>query len=204
MKLHHSPTSPFVRKVMLAVHELGLADRIELLAADVWGSDSIRADNPLGKVPALQLDDGSALFDSPVICEALDLQFGGGRLFGTGPARLVALKQQALGDGICDAAVARRIESAVRPESFRWPGWIERQQKAVAAALDLLERDAATLPPADARSPATIGMLSILAALSYLDLRFPQDAWRDGHAALAAWYDRARQRPSFAATEYKP
>lgn len=199
MKLHHSPTSPFVRKVMLAVHELGIADRVELLAADVWGSEAIRADNPLGKVPALQLDDGSALFDSPVICEALDLQFGGGRLFGSGPARLGALKQQALGDGICDAAVARRIESAVRPENFRWPGWIDRQQKAVTAALALLEREAAALP-----ETATIGMLSILAALSYLDLRFPQDGWRDGHPQLAAWYERARRRPSFAATEYRP
>ena len=199
MKLHHSPTSPYVRKVMLAVHELGIADRIELLAADVWGSEAIRADNPLGKVPALVLDDGSALFDSPVICEALDLQFGDGRLFGTGPRRLVALKQQAIGDGICDAAVAGRIESAVRPENFRWPGWIERQRKAVSAALDLLEREAAKLP-----TDATIGMLSILAALSYLDLRFPQDHWREGHAQLAAWYERARRRPSFTATDYKP
>jgi glutathione S-transferase len=199
MKLHHSPTSPFVRKVMMAVHELGLADRVELLAADVWGSDRIRADNPLGKVPALLLDDGSAVFDSPLICEVLDLQFGGGRLYGTGAQRLIALKQQAAGDGICDAAVARRIETAVRPENFRWPGWVERQQKAVAAALDLLEREAATLP-----KDASIGMLSILAALSYLDLRFPQDGWRDSHAKLAAWYDQARQRPSFIATEYKP
>jgi glutathione S-transferase len=198
MKLRYSATSPFVRKVLMVAHEAGLADRIELQPTDVWGSDAIRGDNPLGKVPALVTDDGTNFFDSPVICEYLDSLHNGPKLFPSGAARWVALKQQALGDGICDAAVARRIETAVRPEPYRWTGWVDRQRQAVAAALDVLEADAALLP-----ATASIGGLAVAAGLSYLDLRFADDPWRTVHPKLAAWFAEARKRDSFERTEFK-
>src|ERR1700728_4371064 len=119
MKLRHAPASPFVRKVMVAAHELGLVQRIELVpttVTPVQANDVLAAENPLMKVPSLVTDDGQALFDSPVICEYLDSLTGGGKLFpAAGAARWTALRQQALGDGILDALILCRYE-LVRPE----------------------------------------------------------------------------------------
>lgn len=197
MKLRHSPTSPFVRKVMMTALEAGVADRIKAIATDVWSPDTtIGADNPLGKVPALVLDDGTVLYDSPVICEYLDsLNTDGAPLFPPpGPARWAALKQQALSDGICDAAVLWLRETK-RPEGERSPSWIERQKLAITRGCDALEASADGLS-----GPVTIGTLSAAMALGYLDLRFPELNWRAGRPKLAAWFLEASARPSFEAT----
>src|SRR5689334_5968404 len=142
MKLRFSPTSPYVRKVMMVIHELGLTDRVQLETTDAWSpTTTLPTTNPLGKVPALVLDDGSALFDSPVIAEYLDSLPGGGTapLFpASGPARWTALRQQALADGICDAAILRRLEGN-RPEQIRSTDWMESQRAAVARTVDVLE-----------------------------------------------------------------
>lgn len=198
MKLRYSQTSPYVRKVMMVAHETGLAGRIELVPTDVWAPDSpIVRDNPLSKIPTLVTDDGLVLFDSPVIAEYLDSLQDGRRLFpAAGPARWVALRQQALGDGICDACVLRRLEG-LRPESLRSADWDRRQAMAVARALDKLEEEVATLPPPDA---PTIGSLAILAALAYLDFRFSAESWRRGRSALAHWFEQASARESFRLT----
>src|SRR3954470_24384747 len=120
MKLRHNPASPYVRKVMVVAHELGLADKIELLSTAVSPVESnaaLAAENPLVKIPALTTDDGQVLFDSPVICEYLDSLAGGGKVFpASGKARWTALCQQALGDGILDALILCRYEIAARPE----------------------------------------------------------------------------------------
>lgn len=197
MILHHSHTSPFVRKVMMVVLEAGLADRVETVTTDAWASGTaLLRSNPLSKVPALVLEDGTTLFDSPVICEYLDSLNPGQPLFPTaGPARWTALRRQAMADGICDAAVLRLLEGR-REAGQRSTAWIERQKAAVARALDALEGEA----PGLATDRPDIGTLAILAALGYLDLRYAADAWRQGRPQLAAWFDAASDRDSYRRT----
>jgi len=196
MKLRYSATSPYVRKVMIVAIECGLDGSIELQTTDAWSPETdLPKSNPLGKVPALILDDGTTLFDSPVICEYLDTLHDGTRLFpAPGPARWAALRQQALADGICDAAILRRLEGN-RPDGEKSASWMERQRKAVARACDALEAEAGTLP-----LTPTIGTLAVLAALGYLDFRFGHEDWREGRPALKAWFDKASVRDSYRRT----
>jgi glutathione S-transferase len=197
MKLRYSATSPYVRKVMMVIHERGLSDRVELEKTDAWSPETdLPSNNPLGKVPALVLGDGPALFDSPVIVEYLDTLAGpDASLFPTtGPNRWTALRFQALADGICDAAILRRLEGN-RPEQLRSTDWMERQRAAVVRSVDALEADAAKLG-----ERFTIGSVAVLAALGYLDFRFGHEDWRPGHPALSAWFDAESRRDSFVGT----
>ena len=196
MKLRYAAASPFVRKVMVVAHELGLTGRIELGSTSVSPVETnagLAADNPLMKVPALTADDGQVLFDSPVICEYLDSLAGGSRFFpAPGPARWTALRQQALGDGILDALVLCRYE-ATRPEDKRWSGWTEAQTRKAHQGLAAIERE-------DLSGPRTIGLVTFGCVLGYLDFRFPNDGWRARHPKLAAWYQGIEQLPSMQAT----
>jgi len=197
LKLRYSATSPYVRKVMMTLHEAGLTDRVEIVLTDAWSpTTDLGRDNPLGKVPALVLEDGTTLVDSRVICEYLDSLHPGTPLFPpAGPARWAVLRQLALGDGLCDVAVSRLLEGR-RPEGERSPGWIARQKAHSERTFDRLEQEAASLDD----HGLTIGTLALLAALAYVDLRFADDRWREGRPALAAWFERNSQRPSFQAT----
>jgi glutathione S-transferase len=190
MKLRHAAASPFVRKVMVVAHELGLNDRIELVStavSPIQANASLATDNPLMKVPALTTDDGQALFDSPVICEYLDMLAGGGRFFpAAGPARWRALRQQALGDGVLDALVLRRYET-VRPEEKRWSGWTDGQLQKAHQGLAVAEAE-------DLAGPRTIGQVTFGCMLGYLDFRFPEDGWRSRHPKLAV-VSRGRAAP---------
>jgi glutathione S-transferase len=145
-------------------------------------------------VPTLVLDDGTPLFDSPVICEYLNSLAGGTLFPPDGPDRWTALRLQALADGLCDAAIARRLET-LRPESLRSATWIARQQAAMVRALDALEGRIEELSGA-----VTIGTLAVATVLGYLDLRFAEDQWRVGRPRLAAWFVEAGRRPSFEVT----
>ncbi len=195
MQLRFSPTSPYVRKVLVVAHELGLADRIERVDTNPWVPDpALFRDNPLGKVPALTTDDGDVLFDSPVICEYLDT-LGGPRLFPEqGRPRWQALRLQALGDGVLDAAVLRRLETQ-RPSEERSKDWEVLQQDAVGRSLDALEHEAAHWDDA-----LNIGHVAVGCALGYLDFRFNAEDWREEHPTLAAWFQIFAARPSMAAT----
>ncbi len=197
MKLRYSATSPYVRKVLVAAIELGLADRIERIptvAADP--ASGLANDNPLGKVPALILEGGEALYDSPVICEYLDSLHDGAKIFPPpGPERWRAVRQQALGDGILDAAILRMLETVRRPEELRWPSWIDHQAGKVSRALDQFEREAESLD-----GPLTIGQITAGCACGYLDFRFADDGWRATHPKLAAWYEAFAQHPSMQET----
>ncbi len=197
MRLRYSPTSPYVRKVSVSAIELGLAERIARLPTDPHDPNSgLERDNPLGKVPALTLQDGEVLYDSPVICEYLDSLHDGAKLFPpAGPERWQALRRQALGDGILDAAVLRMSETVRRPAELRWPAWLERQGGKIARALDALESEVAGLD-----GGLTIGQITIGCALGYLDFRFPDDDWRAARPNLAAWYDAFARRPSMQET----
>ena len=199
MKLRYSPTSPYVRKVVVTAIETGLDDRIERIATDVWDpATDIAADNPLGKVPALTTDDGTVLCDSPTICDYLDSLHGGPKLIpAAGPARWRVLNLHALASGIMDATVARVVEHRARPEDKRFDGWLERQKFKIGRALDALDRQAAE---GALDGPVTLGTIALGCALGYLDFRAPEDAWRDGRPALAAWYEAFARRPSMQAT----
>jgi glutathione S-transferase len=197
MKLRFSPTSPYVRKVRIVALETGLDDRIERIATNAWAPETdLPLDNPLGKVPALITDGGEHLYDSPVICEYLDSLHDGAKLFpAAGGARWTTLRRQALADGIMDAAVIWRLEMTSRPAELRWTEWSERQSRAITRGLDVLEEEANTLS-----RQITIGEITIVCALGYLDFRWPSVVWRQNRPALAAWYALHEARASVAAT----
>jgi glutathione S-transferase len=197
MKLLYSPASPYARKVLVVAHETGLIDRIAVTAAGAsptGPAPEVAAHNPLGKIPALVLEDGTALYDSRVICEYLDGLSAGPRLFPEGAARWDALTRQALADGLLDAALLTRYERVLRPEERRWDAWETGQIGKIRSALDRFETLVAGGPALD------IGTVAMACALGYLDLRFPDLAWREGRPALAAWFADFERRPSMAAT----
>ncbi len=196
MKLRYSPTSPYVRKVMVCAIELDLDDRIERVPTNPWSPETdLPADNPLGKVPALVTDDDTTLFDSPVICEYLASLSDRIELFPpTGRERWVALRLHALSDGLMDAAVARLLESR-RPDGERSEGWIARQRVVVERALDALEHQAPSW-----RDLLTIGHVAAGCALGYLDFRFSGDGWRERRHRLAEWYRIFSERSSMRMT----
>ncbi len=208
MKLRYSPTSPFVRKVTVTAIETGLAARIErvrTMVAPTKRNDDVARENPLVKIPALTTDDGLVIYDSAVICEYLDTLHPGAKLFpAAGTARWIALRQQALGDGILDAGILGRYE-AQRPKEFQWQDWLDAQLRKVRGALSSLEMEceAGTLAPVAAGEAPSIGQVTIGCALAYLDFRYPGEAWRERHRRLAAWYNDFAQRPSMRETEPK-
>lgn len=196
MKLSYSPASPYVRKVMACAIARGIEGRIEKVPTNPHTSPAeLLAVNPLSKVPALVGEDGVAYFDSPVICEYLDTVGEAAPLLPpAGPARLAALRQQAIADGIMDAAVGRRGESN-RPKEEARDAVMARQAAAVARSLDLLEAEVDHLS-----GPLTLGTLSVACALGYLDFRFAADDWRKGHPKLATWYESVAKHRALAET----
>lgn len=201
MKLLHAPTSPFVRKVMVVALETGLADRIEIVfnaASPLQRDPALTGLNPLGKIPALVLDDGTVLYDSAVICEYLADLAGDTAIFPTGPARWPALTLQALGDGLLDAAVGNRYETVMRPEGLRWPDWSQAQMAKISGALDAIEQSVHT--GLVGHTVHHIGLISLGCALGYLDFRYANLQWREGRPAAAAWFAGFDARPAMAAT----
>ena len=197
MILRSSPASPFARKVRIAAAVLGLDRDIKLESADtVDPSDSVRRQNPLGKIPVLIVEDGTTFYDSPVILEYLDHRAGGGRIIPTAPAaRFAALCQEALCDGILDAAILRVYEGRWRPPEHHVAKWVDHQAGKMTRALAAME---AQPPGLDA--PPHVGQITAACALGYLDLRF-DGTWRRDYPRLVAWLDAfAAAVPAFAAT----
>jgi glutathione S-transferase len=194
MKLFYAAASPYARKVLLVLDELGFMQGVELVPAAVLPTShhaAVTAANPLGKVPTLVLDDGTALYDSRVIAEYLDV-LGGGRLIpAAGPARWSVLRQQATADGLLDATLLMRYEQVLRPADKQWPDWVAGQTAKVRRALDSLEAEIG-----DPDRPIDLGRIAVGCALEYLDFRFPDEPWRDGRSGLAAFDARFRARPS--------
>lgn len=194
LKLWYSPASPFVRKVLVFAHEAGLADAIEFIPGNVWEPDTeIIKDNPLGKVPALATPDG-VFAGSYLCCEYLDTLHAGVRLIPPDPgARWPVLQLHAYADGMIEAAVATVIERIRRPKEFVYQGYIERQSAKIRRTLDRI----APRPPSQAPDLAAI---TLGCALGYLDFRMPELHWREGHGALAEWYETFAARKSMLAT----
>jgi glutathione S-transferase len=196
MKLVSFPTSPFARKVRIAAIEVGLADHLEIVDANPLADDGVVAGyNPLGKIPALVLDD-CTLVDSPLICAYLDSLHDGPKLHPEGDWRTLQL--QALGDGMMDATVLRRLET-LRPESLRSAHWIARYEAAVQRTLSDLAIHASAL-----RDTVTIGSISVGCALWYLDRRYAELKWRDREPDLAEWFEVWSARPAATATTPPP
>lgn len=192
MKLHFSPASPFVRKVMACAIARGLEGRIELVRTNPHLSPpELLADNPLSRIPAMVTESGETLYDSPVICEYLDTLGDAAPLVPPfGAARIAALKLQALGDGLMDAAVARRMQAALPQDDGRI-AFLARQDGVMARALAALE--GMVLP-----GTLDIGSITIVCALGYLDFRYAAQPWQPGHPRLAAWYNAMLAQPAFA------
>jgi glutathione S-transferase len=200
MKLRYTAASPFSRKVLVVAHECGLVDRLEKVPADLEHPEGDLAnDNPLGKVPTLVLDDGSALIESPLICEWLEVQGDGVLIPREGKARVAALQLQAYGDGVGEAAICVQRERN-RPEAQRSPAVEARWQGKFDRTLDMLERDY------DKRlaGPADIGHVALACALGWVDYRMTGMSWRGGRPKLAKWYDTISRRPSMVATAPPP
>ncbi|MCW5751859.1 MAG: glutathione S-transferase N-terminal domain-containing protein [Alphaproteobacteria bacterium] len=195
MKLHYAPFSPYARKVRAVAIEAGLGDRIELIATmPREAGEAYGRVNPLQRIPALVLEDGEVLYDSPVICEYLDWLNTGRKLFpAPGPARWQALRLQALGDGIMDSSVPRRQES-LRPAAQQSPEQLQSYVRQVRQALDALEGMTGGM------GEVNIGTIAVACALGYLDARFPDDGWRKGRPKLAAWEQGMAARPSMQQT----
>jgi glutathione S-transferase len=200
MQLHSNPASPFGRKVKVVAHETGQFGSLvihNVQTSAVAPDPGLVADNPLGKIPCLVLDDGTAFYDSRVICGYLDTLHAGPPLFPlAGTERWNALRLQALADGIMDAALLARYESFLRPEENRWPAWIDGQLDKVHRGLDRLE----ATEVASFVNQLSIGTIATACALGYLDFRFPGLGWRSDRPLLAAWYEDFAERPSMQAT----
>jgi glutathione S-transferase len=194
--LKSSPPSPFGRKVKIGAALCGFSDRMEVVATDTNDpDDAIRRHNPLGKIPALILEDGTVLYDSRVILEFLDFEAGGGVILPGGAARFPALTLQALADGIMEAALLQVYEKRWRAAEIQHPQWLDHQAGKVERGLAVLE----AAPPALSGAPQ-VGEIALACALGYLDLRF-DGTWRKDHPRLVGWLDAfAAAVPSFEAT----
>ena len=195
MILQWSPRSPYVRKVMIAAAEMGLQDRIRPIRTVTGGTTPHRELmklNPVGKIPTLELSDGTAIYDSPVIIEYLDRLHDGPKLYPTAwPQRLTALRRHALGQGMLDSALPLLGEGFRPPERQSEPHKALWRAKLI-ACVEALEHETEAL----ATSGFTVGHLAIGVALGYLDFRFASLSWRDGHPKLAAWHETFNARPS--------
>lgn len=202
MKLHWSPRSPFVRKVMITLHETGLLERVEtersVVAYAAPPNEDVLLDNPLGKIPTLVRDDGTALFDSRVICEYLDtLHEGKPLLPREGEPRWQHLRWQALGDGLTEILLAWRTE-LMRPQG-PFDVLTAAFERKVRAAMAQLETEADALES----TPFGLGHISIVCALGQLDFRFAASGWTEAFPKLAAWHHTVATRPSVVSTQVK-
>jgi glutathione S-transferase len=200
MTLFYSATSPYVRKVMVLLHETGQLAEVELEDVQLSPTNAnaqVNAANPAGKIPALRLADGSVLCDSRVILAYLDQRHSGQHLLAPqGSARWNCLTRCSLADALLDAAILIRYESFLRPEEKRWDAWIAGQQEKIERALAHFESIAGSLSES-----FDLAAISLACALGYLDLRQPNLAWRQRYPQLTDWYANVSQRPSLLATQ---
>ena len=197
MRLYHSPTSPFVRKVMVTLHLTGQLDEAELVSGagtPTAPNEATVEANPLGKVPCLITGDGMTLFDSRVICRYLDWR-GRGGLYPQDAALFPVLTAEALSDGILEASILAVYEWRLRPEEIRFQPWVDGQMAKVNRGVEALERTHQVHS-----GPTNAATVAAGCALGYLDFRFPDLGWRERCPTLAAWYADFAATPPMQAT----
>jgi glutathione S-transferase len=198
MILRSSPPSPFGRKIKIALSVLNMSDKVTVQITDAMSeTDTIRQQNPLGKIPCLILEEGQAVFDSRVILEYIDLAAGGGKIIPLeAKQRIEALTLQALADGIMDAGIVQRYETVFRTPEMYNEKWLAYQREKVSRSLAFLEK----APPTWQGVPH-VGIITLACALGYQDFRFKGE-WRLTHPKLVAWLDDFAARvPSFETTK---
>ncbi len=198
MRLFYAPTSPYVRKVMVALIETGQRDDVELVPVAISPTkpgDQVPDANPLGKIPCLIRDNGKPIYDSRVICRYLDTLHNGEKLY---PEATLwdTLTLESLSDGINDAAVSMAYERLLRPEEIQFQDWIEAQWVKINRALDSLENSWM----AHLKGVPDMACHAVCASLGYLDLRHSDRGWRDTHPELAIWEAAYVQRPAMQST----
>ena len=201
MKLIGSLTSPYVRKVRVVMAEKKLDYQLEI--EDVWASDAVLASNPLGKVPCLVMEGGEAVFDSRVIVEYVDTLSPVGKIIpDRGRERAEVRTWEALADGVCDAAIAARLEQtwAGRGDGERSQAWVDRQMVKVTASLAAMSKGLAEKPWCTGNH-FSLADIAVGCALGYLDFRFAHIAWREQHPNLGRLHEKLTQRPSFSDTQ---
>lgn len=196
MKLYYSATSPYARKCRALVLEKSLESKIAFVdAMPLENPEALIANNPLGKIPALQRDRGPTLVDSPAICEFIDGLTDENWIPRSGESRVLVLRQQALADGLLDLTMGRRIEMT-RDENLQWDFWADRWEAGIKRTLAALNEERASF-----ERSVDLGALAIAVALFYLDLRFAEWDWRAEYPELADFAARWGARESLKATE---
>ncbi|MFT7058619.1 MAG: glutathione S-transferase [Pseudorhodobacter sp.] len=198
MRLHHSQTSPYVRKIMVLLAETGHSDLLTLVpaAGNPLDASAMPVDqNPLGKIPALEREDGPALYDSRVITRYLDDHLKAG-LYPAAPRLWETLTLEATADGILDAAILMVYEARVRPDDKRFDAWVEGQWSKIDRTLDAVE----SRWVGHLQGPLDMGQIAMACALGYLDFRHAGREWRKTRPLLAAWYATFATRDSMTAT----
>lgn len=202
MKLIGSLASPYVRKSRIAFAEKKI--ELELVLEDVWSPTTKMTEmNPLGKVPALVMDDGGVMFDSRVIVEYADALSPVGHLIPTNGKDKAAVKTwEALCDGILDAAILIRLEKTwVGREQHRSPAWIDRQMNKIKAGLKSISEGLGSNPWCY-NNQFCLADIAVGCVLGYLLFRFPEINWRDEYPNLSTFHDKISQRPSFVDTPH--
>lgn len=200
MKLVGSKTSPYVRKIRVLLAEKQIP--CELVEDNVWSPETtVPRYNPLGKVPALIMDEGEVLYDSRVIAEYLDSLPGVKFIPGPVPERMRVRRDEALGDGIADAGIAIFLERK-RDAARQDPAWIARQSGKVRSGVAALSKAIAAMPTAGARG-MTLGDIACGCALFWLEFRLPEFRWRED-PVLKSWAENLESRASFAQTRPPP
>jgi len=199
MKLAYSPASPYVRKVMILLHETGQLDDVELVEGSGTplepNAETVQK-NPIGKIPALERPDGATLYDSRVICAFLDDR-AGGKLYPSGSRRWETLTLEATGDGIMDAALLMTYEGRLRPEEKRMDAFVDAQFAKVSQACAALN----TRWMSHLAGPLDMGQVAVACALAYVDFRHGHRDWRTGHDALATWFAKFSESDAMQATK---
>lgn len=197
MKLLYQTHSPFARKVLVFAHEAGLADRIEVIhqeTSPTRRNEAVFAENPLGKVPVLVRPGQTPLFDSDVICAYLDTVSDRPRLIpAEGEPRWLALRQQAMAQGLAEAGISIRWETVRRPEALRYAQLRDGYREKLIAGYDWLEREL------DAAAPIHIGHIALATCLDWLEFRC-LPGFRDRRPNLSRWLDEFKSRPSMRET----
>ena len=195
MKLFYTPSSPFVRKVVVSAYETGQSlEFLPCLARPTTPDPKILPHNPSGKIPTLLISDDLALYDSRVITRWLDTQHQGPKLYPDGDALWPVLRREATADGLLEAAMLIRYETVLRPSELRWPAWIKDQREKIDRALARMELDVGEYIGVDA------GWIATACAIDFINFRFPDWNWESNSPRLAEWFRTFAQRPSMQAT----
>lgn len=203
MKIYGDLISPFVRMTIVTAHEVGLGARVEHIVENTNPAQvnpRLARLSPVGKIPILETDHGHGLYDSRVIIEYLCHVAGNSTLIpDDGVKRFRVLTLQALGQGMADAAVAYRYETAARPKGLQWEEWMVRTVTRINAGMDDLEANWM-----ESLAEVNAGAIAAAVTLSYIDFRMGDFGWRNGRPKLAAWHEGFTQRDSMVKTALKP